>query len=102
MPTEEVNTTNRKTQEISRDSIMSSSRAATARGVMAVLTAIQDMPQEQQVVTSACIFALFAEHFDYAASPTELLNLADRLMRDAEGYRTEFAAARQYMAHEWA
>lgn len=69
---------------------------------MAVLNAIQDMPKEQQVVTSACLFALFTEHFGNAASPTELLNLADRIMRDAEGYRTEFAAARQYMTHEWA
>ena len=99
-----MNTTtqHRTVQGISRDSIMNSSRTATAHGVMKVLDTIQNMPKEQQVVTSACLFALFAEYYGNEASPTELLNLADRLMRDAEGYRTEFAAARQYMAHEWA
>lgn len=80
---------------------MNSSRTATAQGVMRILDTIQHMPQEQQVVTGACLFALFAGRFGHVASPSELLNLADRLMKDAEGYRTEFAAARAYMANEW-
>ena len=80
---------------------MNSSRAAVAQGVMKVLDVIQHMPEEQQVVACACLFALFAGRFGDAASPTELLNLADRLMKDAEGYRNEFAAAGAYMANEW-
>lgn len=80
---------------------MNSSRAAIAQGVMKALDTLQHMPEEQQVVSSACLFALFVQRFGKVASPSELLNLADRLMRNAEGYRTEFSAARAYMAHEW-
>ena len=89
------------TRGITRDGLMGSNRQAIAQGVMAVLDRLQDMPQEAQIVTSACLFALFARRFGKAASPAELLSLADRLMKDAEGYRTEFAAAGAYMREEW-
>ena len=88
-------------KEISRDSIMSSSRKKAAQGVMKILDGLQSLPMETQIVASACLFVIFTERFPHLASPYELLELASRLMNDAEGHRAEFKAARAYMENEW-
>lgn len=85
---------------IERDLIYSVGRTRTAKVLISILNVIQDMTKEEQVVAAACLFMLLQRRFKSEMSVSELLSLAERVMMDAEGYRTEFAAAGDYLKYE--
>lgn len=82
---------------------MNSKREEVARGLMTTLNALQDLPVHVQIVSAACLLVLMQERYGETAgalTTPEVMTLAERLMKDTEGYRTEFEAARQYLRHE--
>jgi hypothetical protein len=82
-----------------RARFMNADRSATSNAIMALINVLQDMPVQQQVTASACLFALFARRFKESASSTEFLELADRIL--GTHLNPEFIAARAYMRNEW-
>ena len=70
---------------------------------MTTLNALQDLPVRVQIVSAACLLVLMQERYEATAgalTTQEVMTLAERLMKDTEGYRMEFEAARQYLRHE--
>ena len=83
---------------------MSSKREEVAKGLMTTLNALQDLPVRVQIISAACLLVLMQERYGETAgalTTPEVMTLAERLMKDTEGYRTEFEAAKAYLKHEF-
>ena len=83
---------------------MNSKREEVASGLMTTLNVLQDLPVRVQIISAACLLVLMQERYGETAgalTTPEVMTLAERLMKDTEGYRTEFEAAKAYLKHEF-
>lgn len=70
----------------------------TCRGAMAVINAIQDLPQGVQEAAITAAFVLMCEV--KGLRPTDLFTVSGNIINHAEGKRPEFAAVSQYIREE--
>ncbi len=69
-----------------------------ANAAMAVLIAIQDLPQHEQVAAPAAVVLLLAEHF--GLTPQDIFTPITNIMVHAETRRPEFRAVAMFIEEE--
>lgn len=82
-----------------RDRFNNTDQQAAASASMRVITALQDLPPEQQVVGICAAFRVLAEVSEVPAQ--DLFAVTGNVMTDAEGrYIPEFRAVKEYVENE--
>lgn len=84
---------------MNRDQLNTVPAIEAVRNAYAIVDRVQDLPGHQQVAAIAVAFTLYAEVL--GISPSELINKAERIVRDADTFYTrEAKALRDYVKEE--
>lgn len=84
---------------MNRDQLNSVVSFHAVEAAYAALSAIQAMPKHKQVMGAAVLFTVICE--ELGMEPSELINKAQRVAKDADGFFTrEMKALRDYVKGE--